>query len=348
MAHLPAKVQITEVDVLGYSLGGANAAVVKSIDAAEHGLNIHRAVMINPPVSLFASMDRLDRLFAQSIGPGAGGRRSASTGDCTCGWRTFTAPASSCAIEDTDLLRRAAAVLRTDADFSAAIALTFRLALMNVFYDGRPVCRHRCGHRPAPSAAAGRPDRGGSAQNAARQARSPSTSTRCSRRTTWRTALARPATRWSPSNRLDIIGDALRNDPDYYAQTNADDLILDRRTRWLRTTLGSRIAVYDHGGHLGNLGERQQIADMLRDAGRPLAAGRASDTGRAGRRCAALLCGGAAAAAAPRATFRVRQPAAETPAADNAVGYPARCRQHAGGARRRPQRPSPSTARARR
>jgi hypothetical protein len=32
---------------------------------------------------------------------------------------------------------------------------------------------------------------------------------------------------------------------------------------WLRTTLAGRIAVYDHGGHLGNLGERQQIADML-------------------------------------------------------------------------------------
>jgi hypothetical protein len=27
--------------------------------------------------------------------------------------------------------------------------------------------------------------------------------------------------------------------------------------------LGARIAVYDHGGHLGNLGDRQQAADML-------------------------------------------------------------------------------------
>ena len=53
-------------------------------------------------------------------------------------------------------------------------------------------------------------------------------------------------------------------DPDYYAQTNSDDLILDKpELEWLRTTLGSRIAVYDHGGHLGNLGDRRQIADML-------------------------------------------------------------------------------------
>ncbi len=37
--------------------------------------------------------------------------------------------------------------------------------------------------------------------------------------------------------------------------------------------MGSRIAVYDHGGHLGNLGDRQQIADMLAMLGRALAGG---------------------------------------------------------------------------
>jgi len=66
--HLPRKTQITEIDVLGYSLGGANAAIVKSIDATEGKLKIHRVVMINPTVSLFASVGRLDRLFATSIG----------------------------------------------------------------------------------------------------------------------------------------------------------------------------------------------------------------------------------------------------------------------------------------
>jgi hypothetical protein len=56
----------------------------------------------------------------------------------------------------------------------------------------------------------------------------------------------------------------LRDDGDYYAQTNRDDLILDQaELQWLQSTLGSRIVVYDHGGHLGNLGERRQIADML-------------------------------------------------------------------------------------
>src|ERR1017187_6892004 len=68
ITHLPRKVQITEIDVLGYSLGGANAAIVKSIGATEAKLKIHRVVMINPPVSLFSSIGRLDKLFAINIG----------------------------------------------------------------------------------------------------------------------------------------------------------------------------------------------------------------------------------------------------------------------------------------
>src|ERR1700722_14574279 len=67
VARLPRKVRVTEIDVLGYSLGGANAAIVKAIDAAQGKLKIHRAVMIDPPVSLFASIDRLDKLFAIDV-----------------------------------------------------------------------------------------------------------------------------------------------------------------------------------------------------------------------------------------------------------------------------------------
>jgi hypothetical protein len=66
------------------------------------------------------------------------------------------------------------------------------------------------------------------------------------------------------SNRLDIIADALQSNGDYYAQTSSNDLILNKRElAWLQDTLGPRIVVYDHGGHLGEIGDRQQIADML-------------------------------------------------------------------------------------
>jgi hypothetical protein len=66
------------------------------------------------------------------------------------------------------------------------------------------------------------------------------------------------------ANRLDIITDALHDDVDYYAQATSNDLIINRRELiWLQDTLGSRIIVYDHGGHLGEIGDRRQVADML-------------------------------------------------------------------------------------
>jgi pimeloyl-ACP methyl ester carboxylesterase len=273
IAHLPESVKITEVNVVGYSLGGANAAVMKFIDARERKLNIRRAVMVDPPVSLFASIDRLDRLFTSSIGAGEQ--------DIDRLYRrlyvrlaNFYRSSERVHIEDTDLLAAAAAVLRTDADFSAAIALTFRITLMNMFYVGdlyagtgivvdpqRP---------PKPS------DPTSDLATALRD--KPFTEYFDKVYAPYYLARRPGATRETliAANRLEVIGDALRDDADYYAQTNDDDVILDRaELEWLRRTLGSRIAVYDHGGHLGNLGSRQQVADMLE-----MLAGRWRGTGR--------------------------------------------------------------------
>ena len=261
LKHLPAKVRITETDILGYSLGGANAAVVKSLDATEHRLNIHRAVMINPPVSLFASMNRLDRLFVESIGSDEEGidhlyRR------LYVRLANFYRATDVLHIDSTNVLAAAATVLHTDADFSAAIALTFRLDLMDMFYEGDlyagtgVVIDPR--HPPQP---------GDPIEQIARVLRLKPFAEYFDKvfvpyYATHRSGATRESLQ--ADNRLEVIGEALRSDPDYYAQTNSDDLILDHdELQWLRSTFGSRIVVYDHGGHLGNLGERRQIADML-------------------------------------------------------------------------------------
>jgi hypothetical protein len=261
VAHLPHQVQITDIDVLGYSLGAANAAVVKSIDASEGHLKIHRAVMINPPVSLFSSMSRLDKLFANSIGSTDAGierlyqklyARLANV------YRT----SEQVAIGDSDVLAAATTVLTTDSEFSAAIALNFRIALMNVFFAGDLYAGTGAVVDPK------RPPRvGDSLEGITRTLRTKPFSEYFSRVFAPYYLARKPHS--TPDslladNRLDIIGDALRGDGDYYAQTNSDDLILDSaELAWLRQTLGPRLALYDHGGHLGNLGERRQIADML-------------------------------------------------------------------------------------
>jgi hypothetical protein len=261
IAHLPRKVHITDIDVIGYSLGGANAAIVKSIDATERKLHIHRAVMINPPVSLFSSIGRLDKLYAVSLGNGDAGTERFYQQLYAQLANAYRA-SGRVQLDEDFLLGAAAAVLKTDVQFSAAIALSFRIALSNVFLAGDMYSGAGVVTDPAHP-----PKVGDSLEETARILRSKTFAEYFTR------VLAPYYLKRLPSatvdtliarNRLDVIGDQLRTDPDYYCLTNSDDLILDHaELGWLEKTLAERIAVYDHGGHLGNLGDRQQAADML-------------------------------------------------------------------------------------
>jgi hypothetical protein len=261
VAHLPRKVKITDVDVLGYSLGGANAAIVKSIDAREHKLNIHRVVMINPPVSLFSSVGRLDKLFAISIGNGDAGVERLYQ-KIYAQLANLYRSSDRVQIDENFLLSAAAEVLKTDAEFQAAIALVFRLDLMNVFFAGDLYAGTGVVVDPRHP-----PKVGDSLEETARILRGKSFAEYFTRVFAPYYLKHRPNSTTDSliaDNRLDIIGDALRNDPDYYVQTNSNDVILDRaELEWLKSTLGSKIVVYDHGGHLGNIGEKQQVADLL-------------------------------------------------------------------------------------
>jgi hypothetical protein len=273
IAHLPRRVRITDVDILGYSLGGANAAVVKSIDSAEGKLKIHRAVMINPPVSLFASISRLDKLFTISIGAPDAGIENLYR-KLYARLANFYRASARMQIENSDLLAAAGSVLKTDADLSAAIALSFRIDLVNVFFAGDLYAGTGVVIDPKHP-----PGRNDSLEQIGRVLRGKPFAEYFSRVFAPYYLAHRPnstAESLLADNRLDVIGNELRNNPDYYAQTNSDDLILDKsELEWLQSTLGQRVAVYDHGGHLGNIGERHQIADLL-----DMLAGRWNEPGR--------------------------------------------------------------------
>jgi pimeloyl-ACP methyl ester carboxylesterase len=261
IAHLPRKVRITDIDLVGYSLGGAHAAIVKSIDATEHKLKIHRVVMINPPVSLFSSVGRLDRLFAASIGPGDQAVELL--------YRRLYAQIANLyrasdrlELDENFLLSAGAATLKTDAEFSAAIALTFRLQLVDMFFIGDLYAKTGVVTDPAHP-----PKVSDSLEGIQRDLRAKPFADYFTRVFAPYYLKRRPdATSASliATNRLDIIADALHDDGDYYAQSTSNDLILNNRElSWLQETLGPRIIVYDHGGHLGEVGDRAQVADMI-------------------------------------------------------------------------------------
>ena len=273
IAQLPHSVQITDIDVLGYSLGGANAGVVKSIDATEGKLHIHRAVMINPPVSLFTSVARLDKLFANSIGSGDAGVETLYR-QLYAELANLYRASDRVELDEGFMLGAAAVVLKTDAEYSAAIALSFRIDLINMFFAGDLYAGTGVVVDPKHP-----PKVGDSLEETERILRGKPFSEYFSRVFAPYYLKHRPNSTSKSliaDNRLDIIGDALRGNADYYAQTNSDDLILDKpELAWLKDALGSRVVVYDHGGHLGNIGDRSQISDML-----DMLAGRWTGTGR--------------------------------------------------------------------
>lgn len=261
VAHLPKKARITDIDIVGYSLGGANAGIVKFIDGKQQKLHIHRAVMIEPPVSLFASVARLDKLFALNIGSGDAGVERLFQ-KLYIQLANLYRASDRVQIDENFLLGAAAAVLKSDAEFSAAIALTFRIDLMNMFFAGDLAAGTGVVVDPQ------HPPRVGDSLERTQQLLRGKPFAEYFNKVFAPYYLQHRPNSTTDSliadNRLDIIGDELRDNPDYYAQTNSDDLILDApELEWLKRTLGHKIAVYDHGGHLGNVGDRQQAADML-------------------------------------------------------------------------------------
>ena len=62
-AKIGKKMDVTDYYVSGYSLGGFNAAFVTLLDEKEQAFNFRKALLINPPVSLYNSVSLLDLML---------------------------------------------------------------------------------------------------------------------------------------------------------------------------------------------------------------------------------------------------------------------------------------------
>ncbi len=61
-AELKNEITATSFNVIGYSLGGFNAAFVSKLDEERKSFNFKRVLLINPPISLYSSISLLDRM----------------------------------------------------------------------------------------------------------------------------------------------------------------------------------------------------------------------------------------------------------------------------------------------
>ena len=55
--------RITDYNMVGYSLGAMNAGFVAELDSRERKINFDKVLMINPPLALYSSISKLDRML---------------------------------------------------------------------------------------------------------------------------------------------------------------------------------------------------------------------------------------------------------------------------------------------
>lgn len=60
-------IDVSSFHLTGYSLGGAQAAMVSKLDETEKRFGFRKVLLINPPVSLLSSVDILDRMLEENL-----------------------------------------------------------------------------------------------------------------------------------------------------------------------------------------------------------------------------------------------------------------------------------------
>lgn len=251
---------ITGYALTGYSLGATQAAFVAHRDASEHVFDFQRVLLINPAVSVWDSVRRMDGLLAKNlpggidglpefVAKGLGGLRRLYAHDQTLRFnRDFLYKAYDSGVADQQ-------------DIGAIVGLVFRLALANMSfasdvithsdvivprdvhlgpYDSLEPYMHRSFEM--------------SFNDYINQLLVPY----------WnRDGRHVSRDRLVAEANLRRIADFMAEDASMGVFTNADDPILDAsEVSFLKQTFGQRARIRPHGGHLGNLSYSKTIAAL--------------------------------------------------------------------------------------
>ena len=264
---LASRVEISEVHLTGYSLGGTQSAFLLAIDDREGAFHFKKVLMINPSVDLFASLRILDGLFSYALPDGA-----ESVIDLV---ERLLAEVSAYAQQngrrsvDGEMLykiaekRIAEGKPPTKKGLAGLIAGAFRLSASNMFFTvdvlgagGHIVekdVKLKVGTSLTPYF---RRSMGWSFERYFDDVLLPYWQSRSADLD--REALIEQAS-------LRSLAHMLSQDPRIAAVTNADDIILTAENlEFLRTSMGNRIKIYPNGGHCGNLSYWENSDYMIR------------------------------------------------------------------------------------
>ncbi|WP_339018216.1 serine/threonine protein kinase [Fusobacterium animalis] len=255
------QVEVTDFYIMGYSLGGSNAAVLSYIDEKEKVFNFKRVFMVNPPVDLYNSAVKLDKYLDNYTGGKTKGiEKLLNTtlakvkGGLTSEYANIGADTIYNIVKG-DIL--------SDAEKEAYIGLAFRLASTDLNFISDFMTRSYVYTK--------NPEKVNKYTNMKEYLKAVNFATfedyvnkigfpyyKKHNKDYSIEALKREAS-------LKVIEDYLRNSPKIAAVTNADELILNEKDfAFLKDVFKDRLVIYPKGGHCGNMFYKENVDVMLK------------------------------------------------------------------------------------
>ena len=255
------QVEVTDFYIMGYSLGGSNAAVLSYIDEKEKAFNFKRVFMVNPPVDLYNSAVKLDKYLDNYTGGKTKGiEKLLNTtlakvkGGLTSEYANIGADTIYNIVKG-DIL--------SDAEKEAYIGLAFRLASTDLNFISDFMTRSYVYTK--------NPEKVNKYTNMKEYLKAVNFATfedyvnkigfpyyKKHNKDYSIEALKREAS-------LKVIEDYLRTSPKIAAVTNADELILNEKDFvFLKDVFKDRLVIYPKGGHCGNMFYKENVDVMLK------------------------------------------------------------------------------------
>ena len=255
------QVDVTDFYIMGYSLGGANAAVLSYIDEKEKSFNFKRVFMVNPPVELYDSAVKLDKyLDDYTGGKSAGIERLLNTtlarvkGGLTSEYANIGAD-TIYEIVKGDIL--------SEAEKKAYIGLAFRLTSTDLNFISDFITKSHIYTK--------NPEKVDKFTNMKEYFKAVNFATF----EDYVNKIGFPY--YKKYNKdftiedlkekasLRVIEDYLRNSSKIAAVTNADELILNEKDiAFLKDVFKDRLVIYPKGGHCGNMFYKENVDVMLK------------------------------------------------------------------------------------
>ena len=255
------QVDVTDFYIMGYSLGGSNAAVLSYIDEKEKAFNFKRVFMVNPPVNLYDSAVKLDKyLDDYTGGKSAGIERLLNTtlarvkGGLTSEYANIGAD-TIYEIVKGDIL--------SEAEKKAYIGLAFRLTSTDLNFISDFITKSHIYTK--------NPEKVDKFTNMKEYFKAVNFATfedyvnkigfpyyKKYNKDFTIEDLKREAS-------LRVIEDYLRTSPKIAAVTNADELILNEKDiDYLKDVFKDRLIIYPKGGHCGNMFYKENVDVMVK------------------------------------------------------------------------------------